>query len=454
MEENKMENRLYCGAAKINITPSAELLPYMFGLIGQQYGRVHDELFLRVIALGSGEDKALIVVYDLDKATNPEEWTALIEKETGVPTDNILYLAIHTHTAPLTGYRPFEGPNFIERKPPEVQEKVREYEEFLKGQLITVCKEALDSMVPAKMGYNTGKCYIGQNRCQEYRVKDDSGKFASTMGIGSNPEGEVNHTLLVVRFDNAETGEPIAFFTNYAVHCVAAFLNTCDDGKAFLSSDIGGTVSKQMEKAYPGAVALWTSAPAGDINPVQMIQNFYPDTETGAPVQRCIKGEDAADTILNDMAYTQLDAIRETLERVECNIETASLRGAIEWARTKYATDGFTSDVPTFDKDYEIRTHLLQIGTLALIGIDGELYTSLGQAMQAVSPVKDTFIINHDCSLLLNNPGYVMDDKMLSKLKECGGRGAGRGGVPGGGIYTNPGTVKAALEEATKALFK
>lgn len=448
-----MENQLYCGAAKINITPSPELLPFLFGLMGQQYGKVHDELFLRVIALGSGDARALLVVYDLDKATNPAEWTKLIEEETGIPTENILYMAIHTHTAPLTGYRPFEGPNFIQRKPVEVQKNVAAYEDFLKGQLLSVVKSALASMVPAKMGYGVGKCHIGINRCRRYAVKDEAGNILPTMNIGPNPEGIADPTLLTVRFEELETGKPIAFFTNYSVHCVAAFLNTCEDGKSFLSSDIGGTVSKAIEQAYPGSVALWTSAPAGDINPVQMIQTFYPDPETGAPVMHRALGEDAADTTLKAMAYRQVAAIQETLRGVTCEISQASIRTAIEWARTKYAADGFTSEAPTFDRDYEIRAHLLQVGPLALIGIDGELYTSLGQAMKAASPVKDTFIINHECSLLLNNPGYIMDDAMMASLKACEGRGAQRGGVPGGGIYTRPGTVKAELENATRRLF-
>ena len=447
-----MDNQLHCGAAKIDITPSAELLPYMFGLMGQQYGKVHDALFLRVIALRSGDTQALMVVYDLDKATNPVEWTRLIEDETGVPTENILYMAIHTHTAPLTGYRPFEGPNFIERKPADVQDKVREYEDFLKARLLTAVKQALAAMVPARMGYRTGECFIGVNRCRQYDVKNKSGAILPTMNIGVNPVGIADPTLLAVRFEDLN-GNPIAFFTNYAVHCVAAFLNTCEDGKAFLSSDIGGAVSKEMEKEYPGSVAMWTSAPAGDINPIQMIQTFYPDPETGAPVMHRILGEDAADATLKIMAFRQLAAIRQTLRGVVCNITQAPLQVGIEWARTKHALDGFRTKTPTFDQLYEVRIHLLQVGPLALIGVDGELYTSLGQAMRTVSPVPDTFIINHECSLLLNNPGYIMDDAMMSNLKVCEGRGAERGGVPGGGIYTAPGSVKAELERATRRLF-
>lgn len=443
----------YCGAAKVDITPSETLLPYLFGLMDQQYGRVHDRLFLRVLALQTGQDKALIVVFDLDKATNPDTWTALLERETGIPSDNILYLAIHTHTAPLTGYRPFEGPNFIQRKSPEVQEKVAQYEQFLEKQLLIAANEAISSMVPAKMGYDTGTCHIGMNRCQMYMVKGADGQVLPEMNIGADYHGTADPTLLVVRFENAETGKPIAFLTNYAVHCVAVFRNVCDDGKAFLSADIAGAVNTTLEREYPDCVALWTSAPAGDINPVRMVQTFCADLETGAPVERCIPGEAAADIILSSMAGAQVAAIREVLAGLHCNVEAPGIHGAIAWARTTYADQGFTSENPEYTKPYEIRIHLLQIGPLALLGVDGELYTSLGQAMKAASPVKDTFVINHECSLLLNNPGYIMDDAMMEKLRACDGRGSQRGGAPGGGICTRPGSVKEALEDAVAELF-
>ena len=255
-----MSGQLLCGASKVKITPSEELLPFQFGLIGQQYGRVHDDLFLRVVALESNGRRALIVVYDLDKAPYPAEWLPWLAEQTGVEENYIFYTAIHTHTAPLTGYRPFEGPNFIEQKPPQVQEKVHLYEAFLKDSLLRAAREALGNLAPARMGFATGECRLGVNRCQEYVVRTSSSEELSELNIGVNLEERPDPTLLVVRFENAENRKTIALLTNYAVHCVAAFQNTCDDGKAFLSADIGGAVSVQLEKQYPGCVALWTSA--------------------------------------------------------------------------------------------------------------------------------------------------------------------------------------------------
>jgi len=482
--EEKMSDILYCGAAKAKITPSEDLIPWMFGLMDRKYGKVHDDLYVRVIALRSGEERMLLVVYDLDKATNPVEWTALLEKETGVPAVNILYTAIHTHTAPLTGYRPFEGPNFIGRKTPEVQEKVKIYENFLLEQLISCARNACEAMVPARFGYAMGSCDIGVNRCQEYRVLREDGSWHKQIGLGFNAEGIVDRTLLAVRFENAQTGAPIAFFTNYAVHCVASFLNDCGDGKSFISGDIAGAVSRALEEQYPGSVALWTSAPAGDINPVQMIQNCCPDMITGAPIERCAMGEDVADANIATLAGRQLAAIRETLSRVQCNMEYAPLSAAEDFAQTKcvkldseairplLAAQKNSKSADNKEKmdaaaaaaavnctdDYRIRTHLLKIGPLALIGIDGELYTSHGQAIRAVSPAKDTFVINHDSSLRLDNPGYIADDATLQRVLACAledpQTAAGRGGVPGGKSFTAPGTVKKALEESTGRLFE
>ena len=331
-----------------------------------------------------------------------------------------------------------------------MQEKVKEYEAFLRECLMEAAKTALANLAPARFGYERGSCDIGANRCVRYLVKEEDGTLRPMMNVGYNADGIADRTLLALRVENAETGKPIAFFTNYAVHCVAAFLNDCGDGKSFLSGDIGGAVSRALEEEYPGSVALWSSAPAGDINPVTMTQTFYPDHATGAPVMRCMQGEDAAEVILNAMAGRQLASIRETLSRVRCDIEEAEIKSAVDWAETKCCKSGIKAAEQSCEDPYVIRTHLLQIGPLALIGIDGELYTSHGQAMKAVSPVPDTFIINHDSSLLLNNPGYIMDDAAIQAMKECDGRG----GLPGGRTYTAPGTVRTALMESTKRLFE
>ncbi len=126
-----MEQQLYCGAAREKITPSADLLGKLRGLMDSHFGGIVDDLYIRVIALQNQGKRVLLISGDLDKVPNPEENLKALETHTGVPQDHILYFSIHTHSAPVTGYRPYEGPNYIARKPIEVQEATKLYEQFI-----------------------------------------------------------------------------------------------------------------------------------------------------------------------------------------------------------------------------------------------------------------------------------------------------------------------------------
>ena len=68
-----MKKQLFCGASKKLITPREDLLPYMMGLGGATFGKIQDELYVRVIAFSNGINQAMLVSFDLDKAPYPEE---------------------------------------------------------------------------------------------------------------------------------------------------------------------------------------------------------------------------------------------------------------------------------------------------------------------------------------------------------------------------------------------
>jgi len=53
-EPKQTQTQLLCGAAMEKITPPAELLPDLFGLVLTSFDRIYDDLYVRVIALRSG----------------------------------------------------------------------------------------------------------------------------------------------------------------------------------------------------------------------------------------------------------------------------------------------------------------------------------------------------------------------------------------------------------------
>ena len=243
-----MGKKLLCGAARELITPPEDMLNHLSGLMNSSFGGVVDDLYVRVIALKYGDKKMLLVSFDLDKAACPQENLEALEKETGIPKESVLFIGIHTHSAPVTGYRPHEGPNFIARKPQIVKETTRRYEKFIQERLLKAAHRALYEMRPAQLGFAYGESYVNVNRVAFYQVMDQTGSLHTEVSTGTNYKRPADPTLFVMKFQEMD-GKPIAFFINYACHNTVMILNACGkDGKVGISADMGGNVSKEMER--------------------------------------------------------------------------------------------------------------------------------------------------------------------------------------------------------------
>src|SRR5579862_6919025 len=83
------------------------------------------------------------------------------------------------------------------------------------------------------------------------------------------------------------SGDPIAVWSNYAVHGVVMYLSKTRDGMAEITGDIGGATSNYVEgRLKNNAVAVWTQGASGDQNPVFMstYNQDAPDVhDEGAP---------------------------------------------------------------------------------------------------------------------------------------------------------------------------
>lgn len=58
--------------------------------------------------LSDGESRFLIISFDFDKGPSPKEWMDKIVERANIPLGNILYIGTHTHSAPITTFRPKE----------------------------------------------------------------------------------------------------------------------------------------------------------------------------------------------------------------------------------------------------------------------------------------------------------------------------------------------------------
>ena len=56
--------------------------------------------FVRAIAIGDGDQKVLLIAYDLIGVPDPTDAIKRLPKLTGLPAENILLFATHAHATP------------------------------------------------------------------------------------------------------------------------------------------------------------------------------------------------------------------------------------------------------------------------------------------------------------------------------------------------------------------
>ncbi|MBA0088486.1 MAG: neutral/alkaline non-lysosomal ceramidase N-terminal domain-containing protein, partial [Acidobacteria bacterium Pan2503] len=264
---------LEAGAAKIDITPSADAALPMSGYADRKQGfrGIHDHIYARAIVLGDGSRLAAVVAWELIGVPNAvwEDLSGRIARETGIPSEYLLLCAVHDHSAPAPfGMYGNDSP------------KSAAYTKQVEDATVEVIRKAKETLQPAQIGIGTGKANVNVNR-REY--SPETGWW-----LGYNPEGPSDKTVTVVRFE-ALSGKPIALLINYAVHAVvmggendqisgdlagatSRYVESYYRGKTEDAprSDAGAAIQLRPEKTSEGVVALWTSGAAGDQNPISL----------------------------------------------------------------------------------------------------------------------------------------------------------------------------------------
>jgi neutral ceramidase len=452
MKENGMMEQLFCGAAKEKITPPENLLPDLYGLGNLHFGEVLDDIYVRVILLASGSDKALLVCMELDKAPYPQQMITEISRKTGIPEECIFYLSIHSHCSPVTGDRPFEIWNDKSSKTETVRTATLQYEELLKKAIFRAVDEAVGKLQPAKLGTALGTSGISVNRNQDYVCTEPNGSMQVKIGLGVNPDQAVDPSLFVMKMESMD-GKPLAFFINYAVHNDVMIGNhSAKDGNAVITGDLGGRVSAYTEEKYPGSVAMWTSGAAGDVNPVMLNEFYYPDPRTGEQRRADYRQAEIPLMMLQMMAARHFADVVRTIRRIGPMEAQARIAAALTYSETpgRDIAEHNHGQAPVFresSRPYKIRLHLLKIGDTAFLGIGGELYSSMGMTLKAKAPCGRLVIMNHEASML-EHCGYILDDDAIERCEKGGS-------IPGWGeSRITGGTVEKSLTDKMLELFQ
>lgn len=398
------------GAAKVDISPPDDLYPIAQGRsffdpvsmanVRLPWTGTHDPVYARAMVIQGGGAEVAIVTLDLGGVPVPADLTALIAEKTGIAPESIWLAATHNHSVPTIG----RAAGGIADQASDPASKAM-LDKIVTGTVDAVLQAKAD-LQTARMGHGTGEAYVNVNR-DEF-IND---RYI----IGYNPEGPSDKRVDVLKFESVETGKPIAFLVNYAVHSVVMLTAITKDGGSEVTSDLAGWTSRFVETHYDDEpVALWTMGAAGDQNPLFMalynqsnegrVKPGTTDLGTGGWALLHAQSARLAEEVLRIAEATDAN---ESAVRIGAGVASAVCPGG------KVIMDPVTAQTTNEDgPDVELRLQAITLNGLALAGVNGEINTVIGQNIKQQSPAAETILITHTGGTI----GYIPDDESYPKV--------------------------------------
>ena len=250
------------GLAVVKITPEKPLSLLGYPSRPGVFESVAGDIYVKALALEDAEGKrAVIVTGDLVGFQGPvtvEPVAARIaeKKDLRLSRDRLIFNASHTHTGPVVSLVPNLRWNV--GHPPMSEQDAKntvEYTKALQDKMVAVVEAAVSKLEPARLSWGVGAVEFPMSR----RMPTPNGVV-----MAANPDGLTDRTVPVLRVDSADGKTLRGVLFGTACHNVAA-------GQAnVIHGDYAGEAQAALEKAHPGAVALFMAGCGADANPRPM----------------------------------------------------------------------------------------------------------------------------------------------------------------------------------------
>lgn len=401
------------GAATSNITP-----PLGAGIVGNfevpPATHVHDELHVRCLALDDGTTRLVFAIVD-NVGVNREvfdEAKRQIHDRTGVPAEQLLMSATHTHSATSAG-----GANRIALRGVAAGPALDEYQTFLVQRIVDGVRRALNKLEPARIAWGAGQVpqHVFNRR---WRLKDGQtvvnpfgGQDRALMNPGGSrtdlaePAGPTNPEVQFISVQSTG-GRPIALLANYWLHYVGGVPT------GHISADYFGVFADRIQELL-GAdrqdvpfVGLLANGPCGDVNNIDL----RAAARKYAPYEKIklVANDLAQEVVRVQRTLAYRDWVELKAAQTELALQTRRPTSAlVARAEQVLARPATVSPVHRLEKIYAERTltardwpdtirvvlQAFRIGELAVAAIPFETFTETGLAIKAASPFPATFTI-------------------------------------------------------------
>lgn len=239
------------GVATVVITPSQPMWMAGYASRTKPSDGVLTDLHAKALAIeDSTGSRAVIVTTDLISIPRVlrEQVVAAVGQQFKLNGNGLLLNCSHTHCSPVV--KDDLELSVMYRLEPEQRTRIETYFVELRNKLVAVIGAAIEDLQPANLSYSHARCGVSMNR----RLPTKEGFQNSPF-----PDGPVDQDVPVLRVESADKKlKAVAF--GYACH------NTTTGIQQF-NADYAGYAQTEIEKAHPGATALFVMGCGGDQNP-------------------------------------------------------------------------------------------------------------------------------------------------------------------------------------------
>lgn len=238
------------GAAKADITPTESVPLAGYGGKTRMSQRVEHAIWLKALAL-KDDAGAVSVIVTADLVGLSDKMIAVIAKNAaekhGVARERLILNASHNHSCPVTEDVLWL---YYEFTPDEAAAKDR-YTAMVYAKYDEVIGAAIAALKPAELSFEQGLAGVAVNR------RRSRGPESRALG------GQVDQDVPVIAVKSGTELKAIVF--GYSCHTTAL-------GGLSINGDYAGFAQLELEKSFPGCVAMFVQNCGGDANPLPRIR--------------------------------------------------------------------------------------------------------------------------------------------------------------------------------------
>lgn len=407
------------GAAVADITPTLFPANMPGGHSANMATGVHDPLSARALVIDDGKTKVAWVV--IDHLSVPRKVTLeakdIASKATGIPVENMLVSATHTHTG-VSAADEFVvespgGPKLSDRQVKAnayrrvilegISQSIIKAHAQLRPALIGAAAQPLPSEVFNRRWYlKPGKMPLNPYGEMD-KVKMNPG---TSPDVIDRPAGPIDPDVSILSVQDTKR-KPLALFANYSLHYVGG------SPRGLVSADYYGEFARVMPsrlRADEGFVAAMSNGTSGDINNIP----FGVTRPPRAPFEQIqLVASEAADMAwkaYQDIGRHQGDVVLGMRQRVLTLKYRKPTKEQVLYAKAILAIKDKEAieRLPSLAKNYagstiaaaerpeetlDVIVQVIRVGDLAICAIPFETFAETGLELKKMSPFGRTMVV-------------------------------------------------------------